>query len=84
MLAFVVGLAAGFDKDAQAMEPLLGLGLGFVEIGDAFAAISTSVPYCDMATVGIALQNITAPLQKRQLSRCRSFAATTAWQLEVP
>ncbi len=27
------GLAAGFDKDAQAMEPLLGLGLGFVEIG---------------------------------------------------
>jgi dihydroorotate dehydrogenase len=32
----IVGLAAGFDKDAQAMEPLVGLGLGFVEIGDAF------------------------------------------------
>ena len=28
------GLAAGFDKDAQAVEGLLGMGLGFVEIGD--------------------------------------------------
>ena len=28
-----VGLAAGFDKDAQALEGLLGLGFGFVEIG---------------------------------------------------
>jgi dihydroorotate dehydrogenase len=28
-----VGLAAGFDKDAQAPGPLLGLGFGFVEVG---------------------------------------------------
>ncbi|EIE19684.1 dihydropryrimidine dehydrogenase [Coccomyxa subellipsoidea C-169] len=28
-----IGLAAGFDKDAQALEGLLGLGFGFVEIG---------------------------------------------------
>ena len=28
-----VGIAAGFDKDAEAVGPLFGLGLGFVEIG---------------------------------------------------
>ncbi|XP_017700599.1 dihydroorotate dehydrogenase (quinone), mitochondrial-like isoform X2 [Phoenix dactylifera] len=28
-----VGLAAGFDKNAEAVEGLLGLGFGFVEIG---------------------------------------------------
>ncbi|MFL6861567.1 MAG: quinone-dependent dihydroorotate dehydrogenase [Allosphingosinicella sp.] len=28
-----VGLAAGFDKDAEAFAPLLGLGFGFVEVG---------------------------------------------------
>lgn len=28
-----VGLAAGFDKDAKAVEPLSALGFGFIEIG---------------------------------------------------
>jgi len=28
-----VGLAAGFDKDAQVVEPMFGLGFGFVEVG---------------------------------------------------
>lgn len=28
-----IGLAAGFDKHAEAMEGLLGLGFGFVEVG---------------------------------------------------
>ena len=28
-----VGLAAGFDKDARAVGPLLDLGFGFVEVG---------------------------------------------------
>jgi dihydroorotate dehydrogenase len=28
-----VGLAAGFDKDAEVFEPMLGLGFGFVEVG---------------------------------------------------
>ncbi len=28
-----VGLAAGFDKNADAVDPLLGLGFGFVEVG---------------------------------------------------
>jgi dihydroorotate dehydrogenase len=28
-----VGLAAGFDKNARAFAPLLGLGFGFVEVG---------------------------------------------------
>lgn len=28
-----IGLAAGFDKNAQAVESLLGLGFGFVEVG---------------------------------------------------
>ncbi|HLI12343.1 MAG TPA: quinone-dependent dihydroorotate dehydrogenase [Alphaproteobacteria bacterium] len=34
-LAFAnpIGLAAGFDKNAEAFAPLLGLGFGFVEIG---------------------------------------------------
>lgn len=27
------GLAAGFDKDAEGVEGLLGMGFGFVEIG---------------------------------------------------
>lgn len=28
-----IGLAAGFDKDAEIVDPLLGLGFGFVEAG---------------------------------------------------
>lgn len=28
-----VGLSAGFDKNAEAVEGLLGLGFGFVEVG---------------------------------------------------
>jgi len=28
-----IGLAAGFDKDAEVPEPMLGLGFGFVEVG---------------------------------------------------
>lgn len=28
-----IGLAAGFDKNAEAVEGLLGLGFGFVEVG---------------------------------------------------
>lgn len=28
-----IGLAAGFDKNAEAIDGLLGLGFGFVEIG---------------------------------------------------
>jgi dihydroorotate dehydrogenase len=27
------GLAAGFDKDAEVIEPMLGIGFGFVEVG---------------------------------------------------
>ena len=27
------GVAAGFDKGGEAVEPLLGLGFGFVEVG---------------------------------------------------
>ena len=27
------GLAAGFDKDAEAIDGLLGLGFGFMEVG---------------------------------------------------
>ncbi len=30
-----VGLAAGFDKNGEIVEPLLGLGFGFVEVGTA-------------------------------------------------
>lgn len=32
-LVTTAGVAAGFDKDAEIVEPLLGLGFGFVEIG---------------------------------------------------
>ena len=28
-----IGLAAGFDKNAEAFEPILALGSGFVEVG---------------------------------------------------
>src|SRR5581483_4259976 len=28
-----IGLAAGFDKDAEVFAPALGLGFGFVEVG---------------------------------------------------
>src|ERR1700688_1063421 len=28
-----IGLAAGFDKDAEAADAMLALGLGFVEVG---------------------------------------------------
>lgn len=39
-----VGLAAGFDKDAQALEGLLGLGFGFVEIGKRCADWCCKIP----------------------------------------
>ncbi len=33
MFANPVGLAASFDKNAEAVEGLLGLGFGFIEVG---------------------------------------------------
>ena len=35
------GLAAGFDKDAEAVEGLLDLGFGFVEIGEILLCVSS-------------------------------------------
>jgi dihydroorotate dehydrogenase len=32
-LSSPLGLAAGFDKDAEAVDGLLGMGFGFVEVG---------------------------------------------------
>ena len=40
------GLAAGFDKDAEAVEGLLDLGFGFVEIGETLLCLSSVK--CDM------------------------------------
>jgi dihydroorotate dehydrogenase len=37
-----IGMAAGFDKSAEAPDALLRLGFGFVEIGDAKAATRQS------------------------------------------
>ena len=37
-----LGMAAGFDKDAQAPGPLLGLGFGFVEVGTLTSASASS------------------------------------------
>ncbi|KAI3922776.1 hypothetical protein MKW98_006907, partial [Papaver atlanticum] len=34
-----IGLSAGFDKNAEAVESLLGMGFGFVEIGSSDAGI---------------------------------------------
>ena len=33
-----VGLAAGFDKDAEVFRQMLGFGFGFVEVGTRDAA----------------------------------------------
>jgi dihydroorotate dehydrogenase len=32
-----IGLAPGFDKDAQVFRQALGLGFGFVEVGNAYS-----------------------------------------------
>jgi hypothetical protein len=40
--AAAAGLAAGFDKDAEAIKGLMGLGLGFMEVGEAAAGSTTS------------------------------------------
>lgn len=37
------GLAAGFDKDADAVKGLLGLGFGFVEVGELPMLLATCV-----------------------------------------
>lgn len=37
------GLAAGFDKGAEAVDGLLGLGLGFMEIGALLDAVSAAL-----------------------------------------
>jgi hypothetical protein len=34
LLLPAAGLAAGFDKDAEAIKGLMGLGLGFMEVGE--------------------------------------------------
>ncbi|WP_026986775.1 quinone-dependent dihydroorotate dehydrogenase [Fodinicurvata fenggangensis] len=39
-----LGLAAGFDKDAEAVEPLLSLGFGFVEVGSLTPRPQTGNP----------------------------------------
>ena len=39
-----VGLAAGFDKDARAIGPILGLGAGFVEVGSVTPRPQTGNP----------------------------------------
>jgi dihydroorotate dehydrogenase len=39
--ATAAGLAAGFDKDAEAIKGLMGLGLGFMEVGETPAAGSS-------------------------------------------
>ena len=36
-----IGLAAGFDKDAEVIQPLLNLGFGFVEAGTVTPKLQT-------------------------------------------
>lgn len=36
------GLAAGFDKDAEAIEGLMGVGFGFVEVGESGSSTTTA------------------------------------------
>ena len=33
LVSFAAGLAAGFDKNGEVIEAMLGLGFGFVEVG---------------------------------------------------
>ena len=39
-----IGLAAGFDKDAEVFEPMLSLGFGFVEVGTLTPRAQTGNP----------------------------------------
>ncbi|KAL2932467.1 Dihydroorotate dehydrogenase (quinone) mitochondrial [Bienertia sinuspersici] len=39
-----IGLAAGFDKNAEAVEGLLGLGFGFVEVGSVAPVLQEGNP----------------------------------------
>lgn len=39
-----IGLAAGFDKDAEAIDALLGIGLGFMEVGAQAAPACPAKP----------------------------------------
>lgn len=43
-LAHPIGLAAGFDKNAEAMAPLLGSGFSFIEVGAATPAAQDGNP----------------------------------------
>lgn len=43
------GLAAGFDKDAVAVEALLGFGFGYVEIGEFLKAHHNTRNACEVS-----------------------------------
>ena len=57
-----VGMAAGFDKNAEAPDALLKLGFGFVEIGSVTPTLSSTLGYQVGAILGGALAPLIATM----------------------
>ncbi|MDW8445352.1 MAG: quinone-dependent dihydroorotate dehydrogenase [Acetobacteraceae bacterium] len=78
-----LGLAAGFDKDAEAIRPLFGLGFGFVEAGGVTLRPQPGNPRPrvfrlqeDRAVINrLGLNSAGWPAVKRRLERLREQAA---------
>jgi len=81
-LAFTnpLGLAAGFDKDAEAIRPLFGLGFGFIEAGGVTLRPQAGTPRPrvfrlreDRAVINrLGLNSAGWPAVKRRLQRLRA------------
>ena len=69
------GLAAGFDKDADAVKGLLGLGFGFVEVGEfSLLALNMLVSHVSQVTCDImSLSGTITPLPQPGNPKPRSF-----------
>jgi hypothetical protein len=42
-----LGIAAGFDKDAEAMDAIMGMGLGFMEVGERGPLVRCNTQFAD-------------------------------------
>lgn len=75
-----VGLAAGFDKNAEAIEPLLAQGFGFVEVGTVTPRAQSGSPLPrlfrlpkDEAVINrLGFNNLGVEYFVQQLSQCKS------------
>ena len=80
-LCWYAGLAAGFDKDAVAVKGLLGLGFGFIEVGECLSTgmhdfdCRSSRLYTLLRSLLCTMQNRSSSMQEQVLYLAESTAS---------